>query len=412
MMGWLLYVVSILAVSGLIGRHLGRFREAYTEMIGMMAGMTMGMLNGFVLGFGAAAATSSMFWGNLFGILLGLVLGIYFGRPGGLMGIMDGGMGGVMGGSMGAMLAVMVGFPQDAQFWTAVLLTALYGLGMIGLVLLIERSAPGHAALHRLAPFFTRAVAQEIAEVADAAPLAQVEQPSRTAPARPSGSIGSGAAPSRTRTTRSHSSPDSYVGRPPISRGRSSNQTPQQGKTGGSRPAGHRSAGQQQVRYAPTQRMPQRRSLPVAWVGGVVVIGILVALGWWVLSTGSSTPFGAGTNPGPTAAKLGAVASTSSTGGFQLSLAVDPDPPQPGPATFTLQVKDRNGQPVTEAQVRMSMDMTNMRMGPQTPQMVDLGSGKYQARADFDMGGPWRVNVDVSKDGQAPASAYFDLQVR
>ncbi|MDQ2808531.1 MAG: hypothetical protein M3Z04_16725 [Chloroflexota bacterium] len=160
-MGWIGYAVVVLILSGVIGRHLGRFHEAYTEMTGMMAGMTMGMLNGFVLGYCAAAATSSMFWGNIFGILLGLTLGLYFGCGGGLMGIMDGAMGGVMGGSMGAMLAVMVQFPAYGLFWTAVLLGAIYVAGMIGLVVLIEQQAPAHAHLHRLAPLFTRAGAAE-----------------------------------------------------------------------------------------------------------------------------------------------------------------------------------------------------------------------------------------------------------
>src|SRR2546425_9192083 len=159
--------------------HLGRFREAYTEMTGMMAGMTMGMLNGFVVGFafavlaglivagpsGAGAyGIGGMFWGNLFGVIFGLSLGTYFGRAGGLMGIMDGAMGGVMGGSMGAMLAVMVRFEDWATLWTGALLTLVYMVGMVGLVVLIERSAPGHAALHRLAPFFARAIADEVAE--------------------------------------------------------------------------------------------------------------------------------------------------------------------------------------------------------------------------------------------------------
>ncbi len=152
---WLVFVFVVVAVSGLLGRHLGRFRDAYSEMTGMMAGMTMGMLNGFVLGYAVAALLDSMFWGNLFGVGLGLTLGIYFGRPGGLMGVMDGAMGGVMGGSMGAMLAVMVRFPEYGLVWTAVLLGVLYGAGMIGLVVLIEQSAPAHAHLHRLAPLFT-----------------------------------------------------------------------------------------------------------------------------------------------------------------------------------------------------------------------------------------------------------------
>src|SRR5207244_1056326 len=105
----------------------------------------------------AAGVSGNMGWGNFFGILLGLGLGLYFGRAGGLMGIMDGAMGGIMGGSMGAMLSVMVRFPVESLFWTAVLLSAIYVAGMIGLVVLIERSAPEHAALHRLAPLFPRA---------------------------------------------------------------------------------------------------------------------------------------------------------------------------------------------------------------------------------------------------------------
>jgi len=146
-----------LLLSGLIGLHLGRFRDAYTEMTGMMLGMTMGMLNGFLLGYAAAGLFSSMFWGNLFGILLGTAMGCYFGRAGGLMGIMDGGMGGVMGGSMGAMLLLMLVWPQFIA-WTAVLLAVVYLLGMVGLVTLIEQSAPEQSALHLLLPIFTRFV--------------------------------------------------------------------------------------------------------------------------------------------------------------------------------------------------------------------------------------------------------------
>ncbi len=164
---WLVYGAVVLVVSGVIGLHLGRFREAYTEMTGMMAGMMMGMLNGFLLGFAAGAATGSMFWGNLIGIILGLLIGVYYGRAGSLMGMMDGGMGGVMGGSMGAMLALMVYFPDYGLFWTAVLLAVIYIVGMLGLVVLIEQSAPDHAAFHRFLPMFARAVALEAAEEAN-----------------------------------------------------------------------------------------------------------------------------------------------------------------------------------------------------------------------------------------------------
>ncbi|HET9496654.1 MAG TPA: cupredoxin domain-containing protein [Chloroflexia bacterium] len=162
-MGWLIYGAVVIVISVLIGLHLGRFREAYTEMTGMMAGMTMGMLNGFLLGYTAAAITGSMFWGNLFGMLLGTALGAYYGRAGGLMGIMDGAMGGVMGGSMGAMLLVMLVWPPFIM-WTAALLAVVYIAGMAGLVALIEKSAPEHAAFHKVLPMFARAVSNEVRE--------------------------------------------------------------------------------------------------------------------------------------------------------------------------------------------------------------------------------------------------------
>lgn len=161
---WIIYAALVLGIALVVGRYLGRFREAYTEMTGMMVGMTMGMLNGFLVGYAAAAFTASMFWGNLIGLPLGLLMGAWYGRAGGLMGVMDGGMGGAMGGSMGAMLAAMLAFPTWALNWTAVLLAVVYVPGMLGLVLLIEKSAPGHAAMHRLLPFFTRAVSAEVSE--------------------------------------------------------------------------------------------------------------------------------------------------------------------------------------------------------------------------------------------------------
>jgi len=155
-MAWIILGIIVLLMSGLIGLHLGRFREAYTEMTSMMAGMIMGMLNGFLLGYAAAGLFNSMFWGNLFGIVLGTSIGCYFGRAGGLMGMMDGGMGGVMGGSMGAMLLLMLVWPQYIA-WTAGLLALVYLVGMAGLVALIEKSAPEQAARHILLPLFTRA---------------------------------------------------------------------------------------------------------------------------------------------------------------------------------------------------------------------------------------------------------------
>src|SRR5437588_937527 len=139
---WLVLIFTVVMASGVVGMYLVRFREAYTEMTGMIAGVTMGVLDGLLVGYAAAAATDSLFWGNLFGVLLGLLLGVYYGRPGGLTSMLNGGLSGVIGGAVGAILAVSLRFPDYALLWTAALLTAIYILGMTGLVVPNLRLAP------------------------------------------------------------------------------------------------------------------------------------------------------------------------------------------------------------------------------------------------------------------------------
>src|SRR5437764_786872 len=82
-------------------------------------------------------------------------------------------------------------------------------------------------------------------------------------------------------------------------------------------------------------------------------------------------------------------------------------PAGPGASTLTLHVLEAQGQTIPGAQVRWSTDMTNMAMGPQGGQMTDLGAGKYQTRAQFSMGGPWRITVNVIQAGQALGTGYF-----
>ena len=358
---WIIYIVTVLALSVLIGLHLGRFRVAYTEMTGMMLGMTMGMLNGFLLGYAAAVLAESMFWGNLVGIVLGLGLGVYYGRAGGLMGVMDGGMGGVMGGSMGAMLAVMLTFPQWAQGWTAVIISVVYILGMMGLVALIEQSAPEHAALHRLLPMFTRVVVREAAAHNTAEYASQKQRPvdyyallgvpvdasqeeiteayfdtidsfegSDQEAARIERALAVLSDPAKRQSydsrlaqdeelaeralpASSPNSPSSRTVTAPTSKREPPTASAKEAKGRPSQPPTNnkgRSSGQpverrsnRQGRTAPPQqarfdrqsqerqgRRPNRQKSepPVTWVGGVMSILLVLALGWWILSSASN----------------------------------------------------------------------------------------------------------------------------
>lgn len=317
---WIIYAALVLLVSGVVGLYLGRFREAYTEMTGMMAGMTMGMLNGFLLGYAAAAFTNSMFWGNLVGIILGLALGAYFGRAGSLMGVLDGGMGGVMGGSMGAMLAAMLIFPAWTLLATALLLAVIYAAGMFGLVLLIERSAPQHAALHRLLPQFTRAIAAEAAHSAhsDTASHTQLHIPDYYA------LLGVGTDAGNERIAEAYLAKLASAGKSDIEqleRALATLTDPHRRaaynkrldwsrpaepveleRRPAARAAGSRATTQQQsvrrtTRQAPqaTLRAEKKGEPPISWVGVVAGFGLAALLvGWWLVSQGGAAQTGVG----------------------------------------------------------------------------------------------------------------------
>jgi hypothetical protein len=147
--------------------------------------------------------------------------------------------------------------------------------------------------------------------------------------------------------------------------------------------------------------------IPYPVAAGLLVALVVVFLGGWALLRSNGA-----TAASVSRAPLGLIPSTAATGTVQLTLGVTPDPPHSGPTTLTIHAQDATGQPVSGVQVQWSMDMTNMSMGRQTGQMTDLGGGNYQAQANFEMWGPWRLNVAVTQAGQVLGSGYFDLQIR
>ena len=103
---------------------------------------------------------------------------------------------------------------------------------------------------------------------------------------------------------------------------------------------------------------------------------------------------------------------SGAAGSLQVSLTTDPSPAKPGPVSITVEVKDTQGQPVTGAQVTLSIRHVGMTHGGIDGQLLDQGSGKYQANGSFSMAGTWRAKVDVSKQGLAATTATFDIAVR
>ena len=143
------------------------------------------------------------------------------------------------------------------------------------------------------------------------------------------------------------------------------------------------------------------RAYMLSW--RVLLIILSVALSPGLVACGGSE----NSNSGSSGSSASATA-----GSLQVSLTTDPSPAKPGPVSITVEVKDGQGQPVTGAQVTVSIRHVSMTHGGIDGQLLDQGSGKYQANGSFSMAGTWRAKVDVSKQGLAATTATFDIAVR
>jgi hypothetical protein len=107
----------------------------------------------------------------------------------------------------------------------------------------------------------------------------------------------------------------------------------------------------------------------------------------------------------------GSAPASPTDAGLQVELTTSPSPPQSGDVELMVTVKDAAGQPVSDAQVNLKTDHTEMSgmsmEGPATAQ----GEGHYAIVAPFEHSGKWRVTVQVQQGGKNLLKD-FDLQVQ
>lgn len=80
-----------------------------------------------------------------------------------------------------------------------------------------------------------------------------------------------------------------------------------------------------------------------------------------------------------------------------------------GANTLRIELKDHAGDPVTDATVTLSVNMTTMDMGVQHPPVKNNEDGTYSAEVKFTMAGPWRVSVQAKSPTSGEGSATFDF---
>ncbi len=97
---------------------------------------------------------------------------------------------------------------------------------------------------------------------------------------------------------------------------------------------------------------------------------------------------------------------------LHLTLETTPRPPTSlDPTTFTVQVTDAAGKPVSGATATAWLFMPGMDMGDDTVTLREKANGTYAGTGRFTMAGAWRVTVSVSK-GADHATQSFDLTTK
>ncbi len=83
----------------------------------------------------------------------------------------------------------------------------------------------------------------------------------------------------------------------------------------------------------------------------------------------------------------------------KITLNTNPPTPAVGNIELVLELKDPQGQPLTEATVDVSADHTDMSGMTMNGLATEQEDGKYAITADFSMSGNWKVTVYVRKEG-------------
>ena len=93
-------------------------------------------------------------------------------------------------------------------------------------------------------------------------------------------------------------------------------------------------------------------------------------------------------------------AASSKPGGPKIELAgTSPDPCPPARCAVSILVKNEQGQPIENADVRYDARHTSMGHGGASATAENRGSGRYEGTVNFSMAGDWSLGVNVRLPG-------------
>ena len=108
---------------------------------------------------------------------------------------------------------------------------------------------------------------------------------------------------------------------------------------------------------------------------------------------------------------------SGSTSSIDISFRALADPPKTGDNTFEAAIKDKAGQPVTDAEVSVTLFMPampamNMPAKRSETKLPHAGGGVYRGTGQVLISGRWEATVTVNRGGQRLGSRQFPLVAR
>lgn len=98
-----------------------------------------------------------------------------------------------------------------------------------------------------------------------------------------------------------------------------------------------------------------------------------------------------------------------------IALTTDPSPAKKGSNTFRVKLTDQGGQPITGAEVTVTLSMAampsmNMPAMRTVVKGVDQGGGMYEGKGDLASGGIWQVTITARQDGKTVATKKLTVK--
>ena len=98
--------------------------------------------------------------------------------------------------------------------------------------------------------------------------------------------------------------------------------------------------------------------------------------------------------------------------GAQISMTAIPFPAAIGPSRLVIQIKDGNGEPITDAALAVKGDMTHAGMVPVLAEIEGADEdGVYNVPFEWTMAGDWVVTVEARLSDGSRLKQRFDVAV-